>query len=131
MTATQFLKQLEEPRHSALSHLRKMIRVNVPKAVEKVTTMMGKEMIVYEYPAGTFFAAIASGKNYMSLHLMPLYCFPELVARNKSRLKGVKMGKACLNFKALEELPLDVIEEILRESASGSWEALLRSLKKK
>jgi len=78
---------------------------------------MEKEMIIYESPKGMFFAALASGKNYMSIHIMSLYFHPELVAKFKPLSKGVKMGKACINFTSLDQLPLELIKSILKNGA--------------
>jgi hypothetical protein len=117
MTAQQFIEKLKEPRRSAIGHLRKLMRASLPQMKEKVGSMMGKEMIMYETPNGRFFAALASGKNYMSIHIMSLYFHPELAAKFKPMPKGVKMGKACINFTALDQLPLELIGSILKDGA--------------
>ena len=77
------------------------------------------------YPAGYHckpeeplpFAGLASQKNYMSLYLMSVYFSPTLLAWLKEQfaLKGKKldMGKSCLRFKKLEDLPLEVIGEVI------------------
>ena len=70
-------------------------------------------------------AALASQKNYMSLHLMGLYCGCE-PGMDGSALeqwfhrawaatgKKLDMGKACIRFKRLEDLSLEVIGEAIR-----------------
>lgn len=49
-----------------------------------------------------FFAGIRMGKNYVSFHLMPIYCCPEL-NRMSPALKKRMQGKACFNFKEVDE----------------------------
>jgi hypothetical protein len=49
-----------------------------------------------------FFAGIRTGKNYVSFHLMPVYCCPEL-NRMSPALKKRMQGKACFNFKEVDE----------------------------
>jgi hypothetical protein len=70
------------------------------------------------------FAGLASQKNYMSVYLMGLYCgcnegeesedtrwFREAWARSGKKLD---MGKACIRFKKLDDLALDVLAEAIR-----------------
>jgi len=80
---------------------------------------MGREMLYYESAAGQLFAALASGKNYMSLHLMPLYYNPVLAAKYKPKLAGIKMGKACLNFTKPDEIPYAVMEHLLLDAVKS------------
>jgi len=49
-----------------------------------------------------FFAGIRMGKNYVSFHLMPVYCCPEL-NRMSPALKKRMQGKACFNFREVDE----------------------------
>jgi hypothetical protein len=61
------------------------------------------------------YAALASQKNHMALYLMCAYADgpvkKRLVAGFKAAGKKLDMGKSCLRFKRLEDLPLDVIAE--------------------
>ena len=49
--------------------------------------------------APIFFGAVIIKKNYVSFHLMPLYCCPELQQTLSPALQKHKQGKACFNFK--------------------------------
>jgi hypothetical protein len=49
-----------------------------------------------EKPA--FFGAAKINKNYVSIHLLAAYCFPELLKGMSPELKKHKQGKACFNF---------------------------------
>ncbi len=49
------------------------------------------------------FAGVSSGKTYVSFHLMPVYAFPELLTTMSSELKKRMQGKACFNFREVDE----------------------------
>lgn len=61
------------------------------------------------------FAALASQKNYMSVYLCSLYQRPSEEGWVRERFaaagKKLDMGKSCIRFKRLEDLPLDVVGE--------------------
>jgi len=50
-----------------------------------------------------FFAAVRSGKAYVSYHLMPVYAFADLVDNLSPELKKHMQGKSCFNFKKVDE----------------------------
>jgi hypothetical protein len=50
-----------------------------------------------------YFAGVRMGKAYVSFHLMPVYCFPELQSTISPELKKRMQGKSCFNFKAIDE----------------------------
>jgi hypothetical protein len=82
-------------------------------------------MISYDIPLQTLpdtyngqpltYVALASQKNYMSLYLMGVYGDPEVAIwfaeRYKSSGKRMDMGKSCVRFRKLEDLPLDLVGE--------------------
>lgn len=45
-----------------------------------------------------FFGAVQIKKSYVSYHLMPIYCFPELLQGISAELKKRMQGKSCFNF---------------------------------
>jgi hypothetical protein len=50
-----------------------------------------------------FFGAVQIKKHYVSYHLMPLYVFPELKDGISPQLKQRMQGKACFNFRTVDE----------------------------
>ena len=50
-----------------------------------------------------FFAAVRSGKGYVSFHLMPIYASTELQLKISPELQKRMQGKSCFNFKAVDE----------------------------
>lgn len=49
-----------------------------------------------------FFAGAEIKKNYVSFHLMPIYCFPDLALAISPALQKRMQGKSCFNFKKPE-----------------------------
>ncbi|MDQ2856548.1 MAG: hypothetical protein M3R68_09485 [Acidobacteriota bacterium] len=50
-----------------------------------------------------FFGAVRTGKAYVSFHLMPVYCCPDLLKTMSPELKKHMQGKSCFNFKTIDE----------------------------
>jgi hypothetical protein len=63
------------------------------------------------------FAALVSQKNYMAVHLVGIYLDGDSRTRFEAAYKatGKKLdaGKGCVRFKNLDDLPLDVIGELI------------------
>jgi len=49
------------------------------------------------------FAAVCLGKAYVSFHLMPVYACRDLLEGISPELKKRMQGKACFNFKTVDE----------------------------
>jgi hypothetical protein len=123
----QYLEELPEDRRAAIAKVRSVLRKHLPKGIKEE---MGYGMIGYVvphsiYPAGYHcdpqqplpFVSLASQKNYMALYVMSIYtCAGEenwLRDQFKARGKKLDMGKCCIRFRKLEDLPLDVIAELM------------------
>ena len=127
-TVAQYLAELPAERQTPIKTIRAVIRKNLPKGFEET---MQYGMITYVvphklYPAGYHckpsdalpFASLASQKNYMSLYLMTVYqkqggMSDWMLEQFAARGKKLDMGKSCIRFKKLEDLPLDVIGEAI------------------
>ena len=62
------------------------------------------------------YIALASQKHYMSLYLTTVYADQSLSDWFKQRYlatgKKLNMGKSCVRFRKLENLPLDLVAEV-------------------
>jgi hypothetical protein len=71
---------------------------------------------------------IAARKNYNTLYLMRPYGDPkQLKVLEESFAKAGKelhMGKSCISFKKLDDLPLPAIEELVARTSPTKWIAL-------
>lgn len=76
-----------------------------------------EETIEYKMPmfthAGERVAGFASRANYISL-----YCNPAIVEGFRDELGKLNVGKGCIRFRRMEDLPLAVIREIFQRSAA-------------
>jgi len=124
-TVEEYLHTLPADRQGPMRAVREVILENLPKGYAE-TINWG--MITYEIPLERYpdtynkqplaMAGLASQKNYMSLYLMNVYADPETAKQfhEKYRASGKKlnMGKSCVRFKKLDDLPLEVIGEVIR-----------------
>jgi uncharacterized protein YdhG (YjbR/CyaY superfamily) len=110
-TPAEYLASVPADRRAHLERLRKLVKKSVPAATESMCWgMLGFGI------NGRPFAALASQKNHLSLYLMDLYTQPALRKKHAAALKPLKMGKSCINFRSIDELPLDTIGAILEEA---------------
>ncbi len=69
-----------------------------------------------------FFGAVQVKKSYVSFHLMPVYCCPELLENMSENLKKRMQGKSCFNFKQVDELLFTELA-LLTKASYASYEA--------
>ena len=107
----EYVAAIPAERRPHVEKLRALVKQAVPQATEGIQWgMLGYAI------DGRPFAGIASQKSYLSLYLMDLYTQPALKKKHAAALKKLKMGKSCINFSSVDELPLDTIAAILREA---------------
>ena len=137
-TVNQYLAELPEDRREAVTALRKVILKNLPKGFEEGMSygMIGYHVPHSIYPAGYHcdpkqplpFAGLASQKNHMAFYLMCVYSEPdyEMWFREAWAKSGKKldMGKSCIRFKKLEDVPLDVVGAAIKKTPVKKWIAI-------
>lgn len=125
-TVEEYLNELPAERRSVVSAVRDVILENLPEGFQET---MNWGMISYEVPLERYpdtynkqplsYLGLAAQKNYYSLYMMALYHDPKRKAALKEKFDeaGVKfdMGKCCLRFRELEDLPLDAVVEAVAE----------------
>jgi hypothetical protein len=104
-------------RQKILSNIHKAIIENDKSIIAKVESMMGKEMIVYK-GNGVMKYALASVKNYISLHLMPIYGSTALHSKYKRLLPLANFQKGCINFINENEMPIEILRELIIDCSS-------------
>ena len=120
-TVNEYLKSLSPERRASIEAVRKVILMNLPKGYDEGMQygMIGYCVPLNLYPNGYLgqkdiplpFAALASQKNYMAVYLMCIYGEGEKAFKEAYKATGKKMdiGKACIRFRKLEDLQLDLI----------------------
>lgn len=130
-----YLASLPDERREAIAQVRRVIVDNLPKGYQEGTAM---RMLVYFVPLSVlpdtyngqplWYAALASQKNHMAVHLMALYGDKKTEAwfRSEVRARGKKldMGRSCIRFKRIEDLPLDLIGDVVRKHPMAQWVSL-------
>jgi hypothetical protein len=129
MSADVYLKKQQPERQEILTEMHQVI-LAADKTIEaRVGPMMGKEMILYD-AAGAFKYGLASVKNYMSLHVMPMYANPKLHARYAKLLDKAQFQKGCINFKDGKAMPLDIVRQLIEDCAPIDLRGIMDNLKK-
>jgi hypothetical protein len=78
----------------------------------EVGSMMGKPMIIYK-GKGFMKYGLASVKNYMSLHALPIYGSSILHSKYKTLLHKAIFQKGCINFINESDMPIEIIKELI------------------
>ena len=123
-TPEQYIDSLPPERREAIRTVRDVVRRNLPDGFEE-----GMEfgMIAWYVPLQRFpntyngrplgLAALASQKSHMALYLNSVYGDRDTEAWFKERYaetgKKLDMGKSCLRFRRIDDLPLEVIGETI------------------
>lgn len=126
-TVEAYLAALPPDRRAAVAVVREAVNRALPAGYEEgfAYGMIGWHVPHRLYPAGYHcdpkqplpFAGLASQKGHMSLHLMAVYLDPPrrdaFVDAWKRTGKKLDMGAACVRFKAVDDLALDVITDAI------------------
>ncbi len=125
-----YIEQLPIDRQEVIVRLRKIIRENLPTGFEE---MIAYDMISYVVPKSIYppgyhctpeqplpFLSIASQKNHVALYHMGIYMDTELLkwfeeAYSKLPINKLDMGKSCIRFKKMAEIPYDLIAELCQK----------------
>jgi hypothetical protein len=127
LTVDDYLAALPEDRRTAIAEVRNLVLQNLASGFEEGIQygMIGYYVPHQLYPAGYHcdpkqpvpFLGIASQKNYMSIYLMGLYVQGDQDRFREAWLatgKKLDMGKACIRFKKLDQLALEVLADTIR-----------------
>ncbi len=126
-TVAEYLSNLDDVRREAISAVRGVILDNLPDGYEEA---MQFGMITYVVPlsvlADTYngqplmYVALASQKRHMSLYLTNVYGDESVEQwfRERYRAAGKKldMGKSCVRFRKLDDLPLALVGEVVAKT---------------
>ena len=131
-TVEEYREELPAERRQTVEAVRTVILDNLPGGYKEA---MQFGMISYVVPLERYpktyngqalsYAALASQKNYVSVYLMNIYSDVEterwFTERYRASGKRLDMGKACVRFKKLDDLPLDLIAEAVALTSVDSF----------
>ena len=152
-TVDEYVKELPEDRREAIGAVRKVILDNLPQGYQECMSygMIGYVVPHSIYPKGYQcnpklplpFLNLGSQKNYMTLHLMCTYGDSKIgqwfqkawekTGRNLDGGKRVELGKGqftlgCIRFKRLEDIPLEVVGQLVARIPVADYIARIESV---
>lgn len=135
-TVEDYISKIPEERQEIIRQIIDVINTNLPKGFENITSygMLGWAVPLKDYPAGYHcapgtplpFINLASQKNFIALYHMGIYAKPDLLdwfveEYPKHSKRKLDMGKSCIRFKKMDDIPLDLIAELCQKMTAKDW----------
>jgi len=145
-TVKEILENIPEDSKESFVKLHNVIVENLPKGFEAAISYGGLGYVVPHslYPNGYHckpieplpFAGLASKKNSINFYHMGIYSNPKLydwfvTEYPKHTKQKLDMGKSCIRFKKLNEIPYELIGELMKKMSVQDWVFLYESILKK
>ena len=142
----EYVEKVPEERRPSFERLRQTVLDHLPAGFEEV---MSNGMIGYVVPHSLYpdgyhctpalplpFMNIANQKNFIAFYHMGIYAEPELLRwflaeYEALNLRKLDMGKSCMRFKNWEEIPFELIGQLVSKRSPHDWIAVYESQFKK
>jgi hypothetical protein len=146
VTVEEILENIPEERKEAFSKLHQAIVANLPSGFEPGISygMLGYVVPHSLYPSGYHckpaeplpFASMASQKNSINFYHMGLYADPSLMEwfvseYPKHSTQKLDMGKSCIRFKKWDQIPFELMGQLMQKMTAEEWIELYERLYKK
>ena len=141
----KYIDNLPNDRKKPFIKLQKTIRENIPEGFEEVFSYNMVAYVVSRnlYPAGYHctpelelpFIHIGNQKNSINLYHMAIYSDKKLLdwfvkEWPKYNDKKLDMGKSCIRFKNIDNIPYELIEKLVKKMSAKEWIKLYEKNKK-
>ena len=141
-TILEYISQLTEDRKEPISKLRNIINQNIDRGFSEEINygMIGWVVPHSLYPEGYHcdpklplpFMSIASQKHFIAVYHMGVYANPKLLEwfiseYPKHCSTKLDMGKSCIRFKKIENIPYNLIGELVTKMSANDWIMLYES----
>lgn len=145
-TPEEYIASLSDERKDAFLKLRDTIKENLPNGFEELISygMLTFAVPLSTYPSGyhcdpkqpLMLVSIASQKNFIALYHMGLYADSDLhkwfvEEYPKYSKTKIDMGKSCVRFKKMDQIPYQLIAELSKKISPESWVRLYEEKFKK
>lgn len=132
----EYLEKIPQDRKKPMTKLRNTIVENIPEGFQETISygMIGYVVPHSIYPKGYHcdtklplpFINIASQKNYIALYHLGLYANQQLLIWFQEEYKKVSkykldMGKSCIRFKKIDNIPYELIGELVSKISVEQW----------
>jgi hypothetical protein len=146
VTVEEILENIPEDRKEAFHKLHQTIVAHLPAGIEAGISYGGLGYIIPHslYPAGYHckpseplpLASLASQKNSINFYHMGIYADPALLdwfvaEYPKHSAQKLDMGKSCIRFKKLDQIPYALIGELMQKMTAQQWIDLYETMLKK
>jgi len=137
-----YVNELPEDRQVVISKIRDVILTNLPRGFEEVMSygMIGYVVPHSLYPSGYHcspelplpFMNLASQKNFIALYHMGMYADKSTLdwfvgEYPKYGKRKLDMGKSCVRFKYMDDIPYDLIGQLTSKMTPQQWIDLYES----
>jgi uncharacterized protein YdhG (YjbR/CyaY superfamily) len=141
-----YISQLPEDRQGPIKKIRALFQEHLPSGFQETLSygMIGFVVPHSIYPGGYHcnpklplpFINIASQKNFIALYNMGIYANPEILEWFTSEYpkhckRKLDMGKSCVRFKKMDDIPYDLIKELATKITVKKWINTYESVIKK
>lgn len=135
-SVSEILANIPADRVHAFTRLHETIVRNLPKGFEAAISYGGLGYVVPHeiYPAGYHckpieplpFAGLASQKNSINFYHMGIYADPTLLnwfvtEYPKHTVQKLDMGKSCIRFKKFDQIPFELIGQLMKKMSVQDW----------
>ena len=142
----EYLNEISEERKASFRKLYETVSQNLPPGFQEQLSygMIGWSIPLETYPDGYHctpntplpFINLASQKNFIALYHMGIYANPELLnwfvaEYPKHSKRKLDMGKSCIRFKKVEDIPFELIAELCQKITPEDWITLYERVFKK
>ncbi|AZA62498.1 DUF1801 domain-containing protein [Chryseobacterium indoltheticum] len=136
ISVEDYISQIPEERQEVFKKMFDTVNDNLPQGFKQGVSygMIGWNVPLETFPAGYHcipgsalpFMNMASQKNFIALYHMGMYAKPELldwfVAEfPKHSKRKLDMGKSCIRFKKMDEIPFELIAELSKKMTVDEW----------
>jgi uncharacterized protein YdhG (YjbR/CyaY superfamily) len=132
----EYIQNIPEERKEIFAKLMDVIRNNIPEGFsEELGYGMPAWVVPHSlYPKGYHcspevplpFVSVASQKNFIALYHMGIYATPKLLnwfvkEYTKHSKRKLDMGKSCIRFKKMDDIPFELIGELMQKMTTQNW----------
>lgn len=135
-TPEEYLADLTPERREVMEKLRQVVLNNLPEGFEEIMNygMIGYVVPHSIYPDGYHctpelplpFLNLASQKNHIGFYHMGIYSDPKLLEWFTSEFpkhseRKLDMGKSCIRFKNPNDIPYELLGELVSKVSVSDW----------
>lgn len=145
-SVSEYIEAIDAERRDAYSKLYQVVADNIPDGFTSCMQYNFPSYVVSleEYPPGYHctpntplpFVSVGAQKNFLALYHMGVYASPDLMKwfveeyPKHSKYK-LDMGKSCIRFKRINDIPYKLIGEFMQKMSVDQWISIYENAYKK